>query len=45
MWYNYYKGWIDNMLNFRLYDKKLDIDLEEYRKSNDVTKSGKIYCK
>lgn len=29
------------MLNFRLYDKKLDIDLEEYRKSNEATKSGK----
>ena len=30
MWYNYYKGWINNMLNFRLYDKELDIDLEEW---------------
>jgi len=33
------------MLNFSLYSKELDIDLEEYRKNNEVTKSGKIYCK
>lgn len=33
------------MLNFRLYDKKLDNNLEEYRKNKGVTKSGKIYCK
>ena len=30
MWYNINKGWINNMLNFRLYDRKLDIDLEEW---------------
>ena len=30
MWYNIYKGWINDMLNFRLYDKELDIDLDEW---------------
>ena len=30
MWYNIINGRINNMLNFRLYDKELDINLEEW---------------